>query len=85
MADRESPALRENHDVLPPAEYLNDPSISEWLKQALRGAMQRDPVEAANDADLLRAILFRRALQVEPPDAPKRIDINGHEGTDPAA
>jgi len=30
---------------------------SDWLKQALRTALDRDPIEAANDAELLRHLL----------------------------
>lgn len=28
----------------------SDPSMSEWLKGSLLGAMKRDPVDAANEA-----------------------------------
>ena len=30
---------------------------SHWLKTALQSALQRDPVDAANDAELLSALL----------------------------
>lgn len=39
---------------------LNDPSASFWLKDALRTALQRDPVDAAHDAELLAAVLASR-------------------------
>ena len=31
-------------------EILEDPSASDWLKGALRSAIERDPVDALNDA-----------------------------------
>ena len=34
-------------------EILADPAASVWLKAALRSALSRDPVDAANDADVL--------------------------------
>ncbi|MBS4019988.1 MAG: hypothetical protein KGZ68_17335 [Dechloromonas sp.] len=36
---------------------LTDPSTSFWLRDALRTASQRDPVDALNDAECLRAVL----------------------------
>lgn len=38
-------------------ELLHDPACSHWLKQALTSALARDPVDAANDADVLAAVL----------------------------
>lgn len=40
---------------------LADPCASEWLKTALRTALLRDPVDAANDAMALAEFLARRA------------------------
>jgi hypothetical protein len=54
-------AARTFHDV------LNDPSTSDWLKSALRTALEHDAIEAANDADVLRSVLMRRAAE-EPVD-----------------
>ncbi len=34
-------------------EILVDPSASDWLKNALRAALERDPVDAVNDAEML--------------------------------
>jgi len=34
-------------------EILADPAASVWLKAGLRLALSRDPVDAANDADVL--------------------------------
>jgi hypothetical protein len=39
---------------------LNDPSASYWLKNALRAALDRDPVDAARDAEILAAALSDR-------------------------
>ena len=36
---------------------LADPSCSRWLATALRSALTRDPVDAANDAHFLANIL----------------------------
>ena len=38
-------------------EILADPAASVWLKAALRSALSRDPVDAANDADVLARLL----------------------------
>ena len=40
---------------------VEDPSISFWLRDALLSALNRDPVDAANDAGLLSMILDKRA------------------------
>ena len=42
-------------------EVLNDPAASNWLKNALMAALQRDAVDAANDSAVLAALLDRRA------------------------
>ena len=39
------------------ARVLSDPCASLWLKQALRSALNRDPVDAANDAEVLLRLL----------------------------
>jgi hypothetical protein len=41
-------------------EILDDPAASDWLKEALRSALERDPVEALNDALLLAGLLEER-------------------------
>ena len=41
-------------------EILDDPSASDWLKGALRSALDRDPVDALNDALVLAAALEQR-------------------------
>lgn len=41
-------------------EVLRDPSASVWLRAAIRSALARDPVDAANDAEVLARLLDRR-------------------------
>jgi len=41
-------------------EILADLAASFWLKAALRSALSRDPVDAANDADVLARVLKDR-------------------------
>ena len=46
---------------LPSAEeLLKDPATSFWLRNALIAALSRDPVDAANDAEILARVLDRR-------------------------
>lgn len=45
-------------------EILNDPAASDWLKLALASALERDPVDAANDAEVLAAVLRGRCEAV---------------------
>jgi hypothetical protein len=48
-------------------EILADPAASQWLKVALQGAIERDPVDALNDALVLAATLedrLRRELDL---------------------
>lgn len=42
-------------------QVLDDQAASNWLRNALMAALQRDAVDAANDAALLAALLERRA------------------------
>ena len=37
-------------------EILHDPAASKWLKDALRSALERDPVDVLNDAMKLAAL-----------------------------
>ena len=39
------------------AEVLSDPASSFWLRQSLRSALERDPVDALNDALVLASVL----------------------------
>jgi len=43
---------------------LKDPGLSKWLQMALETALDRDPVDAANDAALLAMVLDRRAQEI---------------------
>lgn len=44
---------------------LKDPSLSTWLVNAMTSAMERDPVDAANDAELLSMILDKRVTTLQ--------------------
>lgn len=49
----------------PTVEFvLADPSVSRFLKLTLDAWLFRDPVDAANDAELLAAVLDRRANEL---------------------
>ncbi|POA78598.1 hypothetical protein [Pseudomonas sp. DP16D-R1] len=41
-------------------EVLNSPVASNWLKEALGKALERDCVDAANDAEVLMDLLNKR-------------------------
>ncbi len=41
-------------------EVLNSPVASSWLKEALGRALERDCVDAANDAEVLLDLLNKR-------------------------
>jgi hypothetical protein len=51
---------RQEHELPTIEEVLRDPSASFWLKAALRSELARDPVDAANDAEVLALLLDRR-------------------------
>lgn len=51
---------RQEHELPTIEEILRDPSASFWLKAVLRSALARDPVDAANDAEVLALLLDRR-------------------------
>lgn len=42
-------------------DVLNDPAAFTWLKDALRAALRRDPVDAANDSAFLAELLEAQA------------------------
>ncbi|QXW20194.1 hypothetical protein KXJ72_17995 (plasmid) [Comamonas aquatica] len=42
-------------------ELLRDPAVSNWLKKAITECLERDPVDAANDAELLAQVLDEHA------------------------
>jgi hypothetical protein len=45
-------------------EVLSDCAASFWLKNALRSALARDPVDAAHDSEILARLLERRCRQI---------------------
>jgi hypothetical protein len=45
-------------------EALLDNAASSWFRNALRSALDRDPVDAANDAAVLYRLLDRRAHEI---------------------
>lgn len=44
-------------------DLIGSPNASFWLKPALQSALSRDYIDAANDADVLRDLLDRRATE----------------------
>jgi len=44
-------------------DVLRDFAASQWLKTALRTALDRDPVDAANDAEVLARLLAERCFE----------------------
>ncbi|MGO9037084.1 MAG: hypothetical protein ACLQKH_03785 [Steroidobacteraceae bacterium] len=55
-----------------------DPAASDWLKNALLEAINRDPVDAAGDAEVLSRILKLRAAAVQ-----KEPELSGTTGKSP--
>jgi hypothetical protein len=59
------PMGHSNPDELPAiAGVLHDPAASSWLKTCLCSALSRDPVDAANDAEVLAQLLARRCRDI---------------------
>jgi hypothetical protein len=55
-----------DYPMTPPGEaMLVDFSVSDWLKAALRSALDRDPVDAVNDAEILVKTLSERLDAVQ--------------------
>lgn len=44
---------------------LREPGTSSWMKVALTTALERDPVDAVNDAELLTIVLRHRAEVIQ--------------------
>jgi len=61
------------HPVLDCDELLSRQDVSYWLKNALRQALQRDPVDASRDAELLAGALRIRADAILCVDAGNKI------------
>ena len=49
------------------------PGISEWLKNALRSALERDPIEVLNDLEILNLILRNRSHMLIAENNSKRL------------
>lgn len=53
-------------------EVLNDSTVSNWLKSSLSSALNRDLLDATNDAEMLFFILANRLSELftehEPPE-----------------
>jgi hypothetical protein len=47
-----------------PDAILKDPAASNWLKDALRQALERDAIDALNDALALAGILEERLRKI---------------------
>jgi hypothetical protein len=45
-------------------QVLADAAASSWIKQSLRSALSRDPVDAANDAEVLACLLDNRCQKI---------------------
>jgi hypothetical protein len=57
--------VRDERPELPSVDgLLRDPSTSFWLRNALTSALQRDPVDAANDADILARVLDQKCRSI---------------------
>jgi hypothetical protein len=54
-------------------DVLNDPTISDWLKWALRSALNRDPLDVTNDAEILFLILSQRLGELFAEHAPQNL------------
>jgi hypothetical protein len=46
------------------AAVLGDPAASSWFKTSLCSALSRDPVDAANDGEVLAQLLERRCRAI---------------------
>lgn len=55
------PEATASQPAAPESVLLSDPSASFWFKRALSDALQRDPVDAANEAEVLAEVLRERA------------------------
>jgi len=55
---------RQPEDLPSSAQIMADPAASGWLKAALHTALSRDPVDAANDAEVLAKVLDRWRRQM---------------------
>ena len=56
----------------------DDPAASDWLKNSLLEAINRDPIDAAGDAEVLCRILKLRAAAAQ-----KEPELSGTKGKSP--
>ncbi len=55
---------RQLEDLPSIEQVFTDPAASNWLKAALHSALSRDPVDAANDSEILAKLLDRRCRKI---------------------
>ena len=67
-------------NVPTPDEILIAPDTSLWLKAALTSALDRDPIDAANEAELLAMVLAARA-NAKLATEMARLGLRSHNGT----
>jgi len=61
MIQRHQPALSELDAIDDRIRWvLENPAMSDWLKEALRSALREDPVALANDLEILRHLIVPR-------------------------
>jgi hypothetical protein len=56
--------LQDSQQLPSTVQVLGDPAASLWLKDSLRSALRRDPVDAANDAEVLARLLDRSSRAI---------------------
>jgi hypothetical protein len=57
MTPRSHQTARVDQEIL---ALIHDPATSAWAREALRDGMRRDPVDAANEAEVIATLLLRR-------------------------
>ena len=61
--------MEKTPDVL---AVLANPATSYWLRDTIKSALQRDPVDALADAERLTALLSQRLAELQAPPPAKR-------------
>ena len=59
------------------ARIMSDPGTSTWLRNALRTALNSDPVEVVRDCEFLLNFLGRRLQEIEE-ERKRRLSESGH-------
>lgn len=59
--------MKQSSDIL---SLLNNPATSYWLREAIKSAFARDPLDSLQDAETLVELLQQRlaTLQAPPPE-----------------